>query len=180
MAKQILGALENSRDNIIFFCEHDVLYDSSHFNFTPPDEKTFYYNQNVWFLRMTDGHCLHYDVNQLSGMCVYRETALVHYRERYKLLEKASKTMTEEEFGKYVRVVGFEPFTHNRVDWKNKFPYSTWKSESPNVDIKHGANATGQRWSKDQYKNQSLLVNWTEGEEIPNWGKGVDITKVLV
>ena len=65
MFKQILGALENSRADIIFFCEHDILYNPSHFDFMPPEKDTFYYNQNVWYLRQ-DGHALHYDVNQLS------------------------------------------------------------------------------------------------------------------
>jgi glycosyltransferase involved in cell wall biosynthesis len=180
MFKQILGALENSKDDIIFFCEHDVLYDESHFDFTPEKNDTFYYNQNVWLLRMPDGHALHYDVNQLSGLCVYRETAIKHFRERYEMTEKAYKELNEEDFNRFVRNMGFEPMTHGRVVWKNKFPYETWKSVKPNVDIKHGANATGQRWNKDQYRNQQLLINWTESEEIPGWGKGIDIVKDLM
>jgi len=78
-----------------------------------------------------------------------------------------------------VRNIGFEPMTHNRIQWKNWFKYETWKSEYPNVDIKHGANATGQRWNKDQYRNQQLLVNWAESEEILGWGKGIDIVSTL-
>jgi len=179
MFKQIMAGLENSRDDIIFFTEHDVLYHPSHFDFVPPDKNTFYYNQNVWLLRMPDGHCLHYDVNQLSGLCVYRETALIHFRERYEMTKKAFETMNEGEFNSFVRHMGFEPMTHNRVAWQNKFPYATWKSEFPNVDIKHGANATGQRWKKEQYRNQNLLVNWTESDQIEGWGKGIDIVKTL-
>lgn len=178
--KQILGALENSRDDIIFFTEHDVLYHPSHFDFVPERKDVFYYNQNVWLLRMPDGHALHYDVNQLSGLCVYRETAIKHFRERYEMAEAARKEMNDSDFDKYVRHMGFEPMTHGRVAWKNKFEYSTWKSEYPNVDIKHGANATGQRWNKDQYRNQNLLVNWTESDTIPGWGKGVDLVKTLL
>ena len=175
MFKQIVGALENSKSDIIFFCEHDVLYHPSHFDFVPQDTNIFYYNQNVWLLRMPDGHGLHYDVNQLSGMCVYKEAALTHFRERYKMAEDASKTMNEEDFNRFVRHMGFEPFTHGRIQWENQFKYDTWMSEGPNIDIKHGANATGQRWRKDQYKNQQLLVNWTESEFVPEWGKGSDI-----
>lgn len=171
MFKQIVGALENSSDDVVFFCEHDVLYSESHFDFMPEDKETFYYNQNVWLLRMSDGHALHFDVNQLSGLCVYRETALKHFRERYKRAEKAFKTMDEREFDKFVRNMGFEPMTHNRIDWDNKFKLGTWKSETPNIDMKHGKNGTGERWRKDQYKNQNLLINWTESEnyQIPSW-----------
>ena len=160
MFKQILGALENSRDDIIFFCEHDVLYSESHFNFTPPDKNTFYYNQNVWYLR-DDGHAMHYDVNQLSGLCVWKEAAITHFRERLKRLE------TEE----FTRNMGFEPFTHHRVQWEHEFKMDTWKSDYPNVDIRFGVNATGMRWKKEEYRNQQLLINWQETEnwQIPGW-----------
>jgi glycosyltransferase involved in cell wall biosynthesis len=173
MFKQIMAALENSKSDIIFFCEHDVLYSGTHFDFSPPKEDVFYYNQNVWLLRSTDGHVLHYDVNQLSGLCVYRDAALTHFRERYKVTEEAAKTMDDREFNNWVRNMGFEPFTHGRFPWVNQFKYETWKSETPNVDIKHGANATGQRWRKDQYKNQQLLINWQEAEDyqVPGWDK---------
>ena len=168
MFKQILGALENSKSDIIFFCEHDVLYHPSHFDFTPPDKETFYYNQNVWYLRQ-DGHALHYDVNQLSGLCVYRDAAIIHFRERY-------ERFTKEEF---TRNTGFEPFTHHRVSWNHEFKYDTWKSEAPNIDIRFGINSTGMRWRKDQYRNQQLLINWTESEEIPHWGSGLNFVKTL-
>lgn len=180
MFKQILGALENSKADIIFFCEHDVLYHPSHFDFTPEREDTFYYNQNVWFLRATDGHALHYDVNQVSGLCVWRDTAIKHYRERYALVCQKEKELSESEFASWVRHMGFEPFTHGRIQWKTTYPSGSWKSTSPNIDIKHGANLTGQRWNKDQYRNQQLLVNWQEtDDEIPDWGKTSDLVKKL-
>ena len=169
MFKQILGALEKSSDDIVFFTEHDVLYHPSHFDFIPPDKNTFYYNQNVWYLR-DDGHALHYDVNQLSGLCVYREAALTHFRERY-------ERFTKEEF---TRNTGFEPFTHHRVSWKNEFQLGTWKSESPNIDIRFGLNSTGMRWRKDQYRNQQLLINWIESDsEIPHWGSTQALVKTI-
>jgi hypothetical protein len=169
MFKQILAALENSTADVIYFCEHDVLYHPTHFDYTPADKNTFYYNQNVWFLRMTDGHCLHYDVNQLSGLCAWRDQLITHFKERVALVEKEG----------FSRKMGFEPFTHNRIKWTNKFSLGTWKSEFPNVDIKHGQNATGQRWKKEQYRNQKLLINWVEAEEIPGWDKGVTLTQSL-
>ena len=104
---------------------------------------------------------MHYDVNQLSGLCVYRDAALTHFKERYERLQN-------EEF---TRNMGFEPFTHKRVKWNNWFEYDTWMSDYPNVDIKYGGNATGARWKKEQYRNQQLLINWKESENysIPGW-----------
>ena len=169
MFKQILGALEKSSDDIVFFTEHDVLYHPSHFDFVPEDKNTFYYNQNCWYLR-EDGHAMHYDVNQLSGLCVWRETALIHFRERY-------ERFTKEEF---TRNTGFEPFTHHRVSWPHEFKLGTWKSEAPNLDIRFGLNSTGMRWKKDQYRNQQLLINWVESDiEIPHWGSTQDLVKTL-
>ena len=184
MYKQILGALENSRGDWVFFTEHDVLYSDTHFNFEPKDKETFYYNQNVWYLR-DDGHALHYDVNQLSGLCVWRETALIHYRERFKLIEEKYKELVKDgdltEFNRFIRHMGHEPFTHNRVQWQTQFKYDTWKSEKPNIDIRFGVNVTGMRWNKDQYKNQQLLINWQETDSIiGGWGKTTDLTKLFL
>jgi glycosyltransferase involved in cell wall biosynthesis len=171
MFKQILGALENSTSDIIFFCEHDVLYHPSHFDFTPPEPDTFYYNQNVWFLRASDGHAMHFDVNQLSGLCVYREAAITHFKERIEYIEKNGFPRSK---------MGFEPFTHHRIPWQNQFKLGTWKSEYPNIDIKHGENATGERWEKAEYRNQQLLINWQETDsEIPGWGETRELIKNL-
>jgi len=182
MYKQILGALENSSSDYIFFCEHDVYYSPSHFDFMPEDKETFYYNKNVWYLRQ-DGHALHYDVNQLSGLCVWRETALIHYGERFKLIEEKYKELVKgedlTEFNRFIRQMGHEPFTHGRVQWKNKFKYDTWKSDKPNVDIRFEQNSTGMRWKKSQYRNQQLLINWIDGNSIPHWGLGSDLVKTL-
>lgn len=170
MFKQILGALEHSESDIIFFCEHDVLYHPSHFDFIPTDKNTFYYNQNVWWLRLEDGHALHYDVNQLSGMCGFREQLITHFRERYEKVVKEG----------YSTKMGFEPMTHNRIKWDNMYAYDTWKSECPNVDIKHQNNLSGHRWKKEDFRNQKLLVNWQEtDEQIPCWGDPKDLAERL-
>lgn len=170
MFKQIMAALEHSTADIIFFCEHDILYHPSHFDFTPPDKNTFYYNQNVWFLRTKDGHALHYDVNQLSGLCGYREALLTHFKERYERIEKEG----------FSRKMGFEPMTHKRIKWQNVYKLGTWKSKYPNIDIRHKGNVTGQRWKKSQFRNKKLLVGWiVNKKEIPGWGKTKELIKNL-
>ncbi len=161
MHKQILSALEHSTADIIFFCEHDVLYHPSHFDFTPSRKDTFYYNENVWMLRTADGHALHYDVKQLSGLCAYRDILITHFKEKLAYIE---------EHG-FSRNIGFEPMTHGRIPWKQVWPCEAWKSEFPNVDLKHGTNATGQRWTKEDFRNQKFTVGWVESEgyNIDGW-----------
>ncbi len=168
MFKQIMAALEHSESDIIYFCEHDVLYSPTHFEFTPPDRNTFYYNQNVWYLRLSDGHALHYDVNQLSGLCGYRDELYTHFKERYE------RVMAEG----FSRKMGFEPMTHHRIAWKHLYNLGTWKSRIPNIDIRHDGNLTATRWFKSQFRNQKLLKGWKKSKtKIYGWGKTADLVQ---
>lgn len=170
MFKQIMAALEHSKSDIVFFTEHDVLYHPSHFEFTPPERDTFYYNQNVWYLRLSDGEALHYDVNQLSGLCGYRDELYTHFKERY-------ERVLAEGFS---RKMGFEPMTHGRVQWNHIYKLGTWKSRIPNIDIRHEGNLTATRWYKSQFRNQKLLKGWKKHKtKIYGWGKTVELLKLF-
>ncbi len=155
MFKQILAGLEKIQTDIVFFCEHDVLYHESHFKFTPPTKDKFYYNQNVWRLRSTDGFAVHYDCNQLSGLCCYRELAIPYYKDLIARIEKDGWSLKE---------MSFEPGTRDNR-------WEAWKSEQPNVDIRHGANLTKSKWSPADFRNPQFCVNWQTSDEIPFWGK---------
>ena len=171
MFKQIYAAIEASETEVIFFCEHDVLYHPSHFDFTPAKEDVWYYNENVWKLNAENGHCIHYDCKQVSGIAVYRKTALAHYKKRLEILEEKVKTLNEQDFNRYIRAMGFEPGTHNRNERVDDSKSEAWNSLFPNVDIRHGKNLTSTRWRKDQFRSQRSCPNWQEAEEIPGWGK---------
>ena len=89
--------------------------------------------------------------------------------QKFKELVKEDGDKTE--FNRWVRHVGFEPMTHGRIPWKNQFKCGEWQSEQANLDLKHGLNATGERWKKEQYRNQKWTEGWTEAEgNIPGWG----------
>jgi len=163
MFKQILKGLEELKTDVVFFCEHDVLYHPSHFDFIPQRKDTFYYNVNVWKVRAEDGHALWVDnCRQVSGICVYRETAITHYKERIAMVEKA---------GKFERNMGFEPGTSDRVNWEHKFRAENWKSRYPNIDVRHDKNLTANRWSKDLFRDQRNTRGWKEAtiKDIPGW-----------
>jgi len=159
MFKQILAGLEALDTDVVFFCEHDVLYHPSHFEFTPPKQDVFYYNGNYWFLRLTDGFALHYDVSPLSGLVAYREPLIKHFKERIALVEKEGFSYN----------IGFEPMTHGRIDWKTKYGFEVYHSSSPNIDISHGKNVTQKRWTQDKFRRKP--TNWTEAniDTIPGW-----------
>lgn len=165
MFEKILIGLEATDAEVIFFCEHDVLYHPSHFDFIPPRRDAFYYNTNMWKIRAEDGHALYVDdCKQLSGLCAYRDTLLKHYRERVKRVRKEG----------FTRGNGFEPGTRNRKNGGyDDLPAIERRSEFPILDIRHGANSTQNRWRKDQFRNQKYTRGWTESDawSIAGWDK---------
>ena len=185
MAKQILAGLEASTADVIFFCEHDVLYHQSHFDFLPYRKDVIYYNTNVWRVRYTDGHALYCnDLKQLSGLCAYRETLIAHYKKRIELLEKRWKEddqrimtlaitfdQATHEFNSYVRAMGFEPGTHGRPEKVDDLVSDSYQSKFPNIDIRHDLNTTPSRWNKEEFRNEKFTDGWTESDvsKIPGW-----------
>lgn len=160
MFKQILAGLKELKTDIVFFTEHDVLYHHSHFDFTPPKKDVFYYNTNVWRLRMSDGHAVRTDdCRQLSGLCAYRELLIDQFEKRVKYVE---------EHG-YCNRVGFEPGTHNRIP-ELSGTSDRRESKYPNIDLRHGKNVTKSKWSPDQYRNKRFAEGWQETDNLPGWG----------
>lgn len=147
MFRQILAALEASSADIVFFCEHDVLYHSSHFDFTPPEKDKFYYNHNVWRVR-SDGKAVTWDADQVAELCCYREHAIAWYKDK----------LAQAEFNR-----SYEP----GVRGEN----GNWRSEFPNVDVRHGDNLTKSKWSQDDFRDKSTCINWDETtvDKIKGW-----------
>jgi hypothetical protein len=162
MFKQILAGLEDMKEDIVYFCEHDVLYHPDHFKFTPKDSETWYYAGNYWFLRASDGFAIHYDASPLSGLVVHRASAIKHFRERVKMVEELG-----EEFKPLH--MGFEPFTQKRIKWNYWCPFEIFMSENPNIDISHGANSTWKRWKLDQFIKKPKFWEESDIDNIPGW-----------
>ncbi len=159
MFEQILAGLEAIDTDIVYLCEHDVLYHPSHFHFLPPKEDVYYYNKNYWFLRYTDGFALHYDVSPLSSLCAYRQALITHFRERVEMIRNEGFSYN----------IGFEPFTHGRIKWNTWYNFELRSSDAPNIDIAHGKNVTQKRWTQDKFRRKP--TNWMEADidHIPGW-----------
>ncbi len=154
MFTQILAALEATTSEFVFFCEHDVLYDSSHFNFTPEAQDKFYYDLNWWKVRK-DGLAVHWDAVQVSGLCCYRQLAIDYYKQR----------IAEFNADSFDRK--FEPTINTE--------YETWYAEVAHIDIRHDSNLTYNKWRLSHFRDQSTAINFKEGriEDIPGWSTGV-------
>jgi len=162
MFKQILAALEASKADIIYMCEHDMVYHSSHFEFTPPKKDVYYYNENTWKVDSQSGQALFYYCKQTSGLCAYRNLLLEHYRKRVERMEANN--------GQYDRNTGFEPGTHSFPRGIDNYKADKFFSELPNIDIRHTTNLTRNRWRQDQFRNLKSCQGWTMADEVPGWG----------
>lgn len=157
MFTQILTALENSDADIIYFCEHDVLYHDTHFEKIPESKDSFYYNQNWWKVR-EDGLAVSWDADQVSGLCCYRDIAIEWYKKRI-------ETFDSDNFDRK-----FEPMSGEGS--------VSWESEYPNIDIRTGHNLTYNKWSLDDFRNKATAINFREStvDKIEGW---TDLNAIL-
>ena len=132
MFKQILIGLEASKSKIIFLAEHDVLYNPTHFEFTPPKKNIFYYNINTWVVNTKTKQRMIHKEMKVSMLCAYRKLLVKHYRKRVAMLEKEWRTY-----------MMFEPGLAKNID---DYEARSWESENPNIDLRHGNNLTGGRF----------------------------------
>jgi hypothetical protein len=160
--RQIIAALEKSDADIVYFCEHDVLYNPSHFEFTPPNKDTFYYNQNVWRLRYPENFAVTWDCHQVAALVCYRELALDWYRK--KLIEYENAPLKTDNKNRQL----------GDREWDRKFEpdgkVENFRSTEPNIDIRHGQNLTKSKWSLSDFRDKTTCVNWQEGK-CPEWAE---------
>jgi len=168
MVKQIISCLERSTAEYVFFCEHDVLYSKSHFDFIPPRDDVFYYNDNVWRWQIGSDTAIRHDrMLSLSSLCVNREFALDHHKRRLKrIVEKGWDKETKGE-PKWARVMGYEPGLKKkkRGGFSND-NYDVWSSRQPNIDIRHGGTFS------------SPKLNLEDFTHAPKWWKEIPVSLV--
>lgn len=161
MARQILTGLRLLDTDVVFFAEHDCLYPDGYFDHRPSNDQVYAYAGNTWKVDAATGRALTYRMEQLSGLCANRLLLLDHFRRRVAHLEQHG----------FSRRLGFEPGKPIRHGGLDDVPRETWQNPTPIVDIRHGANLTPSRWSKDEFRNQRYTEGWTEADEVPGWGR---------
>jgi hypothetical protein len=171
MIRQIIAALENSDTDYVFFCEHDVLYHKSHFQFEPPKSDVFYYNENIWRWWIFDDFAIRYDrMWSLSCLCANREFALEHYRNRWKAMSDLGFDKFSTREPKQARIWGYEPGT--KLKRRGGFSDDTcdlWSSELPNIDIRHTRTFSPPKAKLKDFKH--IPTGWQQISlnEIPGW-----------
>lgn len=159
MFKQILTGLEAMTSEIVFFCEHDVLYPKEHFDFIPPSKETYYFDMNWWKVYASTGDAVTFEGKQLSGLCAYRNLLIKHYRARVERVEREG----------YNSRLTFEPGGHKRPRGIDDYPSEGYRSSVPMVDIRHSHNLTV--FHGNMIKHPEGYPNKKFADEIPMWGK---------
>jgi len=169
--KQINKALELAEEDYVFFCENDVLYHKSHFDFTPPKDNVFYYNNNVWRWKLWDFKLIRYDnMRPLSCLCANREFTLEHYKRRLQAVYDMGLDEFRSREPRKGRVWGYEPGTKKRR--RGGFSDDVcelWHSKGPNIDIRHNRTFSSIKCDLKDFKNKP--ENWREIKynEVPDW-----------
>lgn len=153
MTKQILLGLDSINSAIVFIAEHDVFYPPDHFDFTPKDNNTIYYNQNMWRIRTKDGANFRSKYNgavsQLAGL---------KWTLRERFLERLDFFITRKPL---LGLQGFNWYKYEPLGGRSPWcKFGSWVSLIPTLDIRHGGNLTGNRKGFDLKTSQS----------IPGWG----------
>ena len=167
MFRQIVVGLEELKTDVVFLAEHDMLYHPSHFDFEPPRDNIYYYNTNLWTVKSDTGQALYTDHSRRnSGLVASRRILLEHFTQK---IDKAVEffKVTTRGFG---RKIGFEP---GRKKGREDYRVKEYRSEHPNLDIKHGGNITKPRFKLSDYQHGGRRVkdSFTLSDEVPYWGK---------
>ena len=171
MTKQIAAALEKAKEDYVFFCEHDVLYPASHFEFEPEKDDIFYYNNHVWRWKYPEDYAITYDrLICLSGLCVNREFALAHYQARLKKIKELNLEAVKGHEPLWARRWGYEPGTKKmRRGGFSDDDFEVWTSKDPIIDIRHTKTFSPTKVTLDSFKHPPVNFQTITLGKIPGW-----------
>ncbi len=170
MFKQILTALKTAESTYVFFCEHDVLYHLTHFEFTPPSTDIFYFNVNVWRWDNSGDKVITFDhFRSVSGLCVSRKKAIDHYEKRLKLIFENGWDKIVGRNPRWARTMGYEPGKPRRIGGFSDDLIDEWRSSYPNIDIRHNRTITPIKMTLDSFRHKP--TGWEEStlDKLPGW-----------
>jgi hypothetical protein len=145
MYEQLLAGLEAAPEgSIVYMCEHDVFYHPSHFAKLPEKKDHCYFNSNRYYWRLGMPYFFKARGKKtMSHGVAYREYMIEHCKERIAQWNAGSEKA-------------------NRINIR----WYEWKSERPNVDIRHGKNLT----PDGHWKNEYFRGNREGIKNLPGWG----------
>jgi len=184
---QVKEGLKAVKTKWTIMAEHDCIYSNEHMMFTPPDDRFFWYNDNVWLVQYKNVKYPEYD-----GMYSYVHKRRVQSQlicNTQLFLQAAEELLPilgdPAWFQRYIYGRVAEPGAanlakamrlsrHSDVRHLQKaikkyivgYQARDFKTTIPNLDIRHGENFTGQRRGKGR--------RW----ELEPWGRLEDVLNV--
>lgn len=180
--KQLYQAVVATNTKYVATAENDCLYTQEHYDWIPPRDDTFYYNENVWFVQWGGNHP---ELNGMYSSWWSKErkalSQLICDRELLKKdLELKLSILDEDSDFKNFKQVG-EPgamqlkkvrqraksgrsmyLKVGLEDYLEAQRCATFKTKLPNVDIKHGSNFTGPKRGKKRRYNLEPWGDFTK------------------
>jgi hypothetical protein len=182
MVKQIITALENSVSDYVFFCEHDVLYHPSHFDFIPARDDIYYYNVNNWRWDFPKDRAIQYDeLTSLSQLCANRKLALNHFKLRQQEIErrKLDKIFSSDK-SQWSRLGTYEPGRLKKCEGGfTDEDYEKWRSKYPNIDIRHKWTFTRSKTTVDDFICPPAGWKEIKISKMPGWGNILKMFNVI-
>jgi hypothetical protein len=171
MALQIYMALEASKADNVFFCEHDVLYSPTHWDFTPERDDIYYYNVNNYRWEFPLDRAITYSgLTSLSSLCCNRLLALRHYKYRLHLIEKWGLDKLRGREPRWARRFGYEPGTKKRRNGGvTNEEHIKRRSALPNVDIRHKYTFSRPKVTLDSFTHLPEDFREVTLDQIPGW-----------
>jgi hypothetical protein len=177
--KQILAGIEAAETDYIGIAEHDCLYTSEHLLWIPPKDDIFYYNHNCWLVQWKSNH------PELDGMYSYwpKRFALSQLVCHKKLLKESTEEvlnllemglkvekgmrwygepgLVADTYRAFISASSGRPVQLQSYleKYTTKYKSEIFRTEIPNLDIRHGSNFTGAKRGKQRTY------------ELPYWGK---------
>ncbi len=170
MWKEMLTALLYSQADVVYIAEHDVLYDSSYFEFVPEDNNCFYYNKNVWLVRSRDGRAM-WKPSLCFSQCVCNRLLLLdNIMQRVKWCENGGVPPLHQGAYEPGRIRKTRPDERKifGINKDRKWRLEYFESVNPNVDVRHGKNLSGPRRFKPRPQDVATRI-YTDA--VPEWGK---------
>jgi len=173
--RQILKGCESVKTKYVALAESDCLYTPEHFNFIPPKDDVFYYNENNWYAFWNGDHKAKYSYvkrKALSQLICNRKLLIEAMKRNINLIDKGFIIRKGKAGACEPGACNYEDaFVGTKNMWEG-VKESNWSSEYfntklPNIDIRHGNNLNkGKRGSKIK---KDTLPYW--GEFYPFWNK---------
>lgn len=184
--KKMMMGLEMVKTKYIAIAEHDCLYTTEHFLFTPPDDNIFWYNENVWLMQLySKGHPEFNGMFSIfpgrkanSQLICSTQLMIDSTKDRISMMSDPA-WMAKHPTGRIgeaghmdyahaMKLSAGKSVSHIREKLKEyiiKYKGENWKSKIPNIDIRHGNNFTKNRRGRKRCY------------ELPYWGKMEDVLK---